>query len=303
MIAVIQLQLLIRKIPHTDAIFWTFSMQHQIFPDMFPKTSVKVYDCVDDVASDISSLDHAWKLAEQRIVRHSDICFTNSGTLYNKLKKIHSRVYNVPVGFHEEAFLSKVRPVPHQMRKIPEPRIVYTGTINSRLDFRLIYETAKQTPLYSYVFIGSVDHKFRARTGWPLARGIERLTRLPNIYFLPPVPKRNIAKYIDTAKIGIIPYTLRSAFNRHCFPVKALEYLALGKPIVATHITELVSLSPLVTTIQSVRQFIDALQKAVHAPGSKQDIAKRQAYAHDQSFLRKVRAMQRTLYSHYHIPI
>jgi len=303
LIAVAELRLLIQKIPHTSSVFWTFSMQHQVFPDMFPKKFVKIYDCVDDVASDVPALDHTWRRAELRIMRHSDVCFANSGTLYNKLKRLHKRVYKVPVGFHEEAFHARVREIPRDMDRIPKPRIVYAGTVNSRLDFRLVYETAKQTPTYSYVFIGHVDHRFRANTVWSLTRGIERLSELPNVYFLPPVPKRNIAEYIAAATVGIIPYTLKSAFNRHCFPVKTLEYLAVGKPVVTTRITELVLLAPLVITATSVKSFVVALKKVITQPRSNSLAVKQRTFANTQGFHAKIHIMKRTLKSIYNIDL
>ena len=57
-----------------------------------------------------------------------------------------------------------------------------------------------------------------------------------NIELIPPVDFQKIPSYIDVCNIGIIPLPLGYIWWHVCAPIKTLEYLARGKPIIATDI-------------------------------------------------------------------
>lgn len=51
--------------------------------------------------------------------------------------------------------------------------------------------------------------------------------------------KRRIPTYLSQFDLGIAPYRMDNAFNRYAFPMKVLEYFALGRPIISTNIMSL----------------------------------------------------------------
>ena len=59
------------------------------------------------------------------------------------------------------------------------------------------------------------------------------LTARPNVSYAGRVPQEAVPSYLAAADIGITPYTA-SPFNRASFPLKTLEYLGAGLPVVST---------------------------------------------------------------------
>ena len=72
---------------------------------------------------------------------------------------------------------------------------------------------------------------------------IQELTRLsetlqikPNVEIIPPVEIEKIPAYIQSADIGVIPLPPENEWWKVSVPLKTLEYLAMGKPIIVTDI-------------------------------------------------------------------
>src|SRR5208283_3159702 len=54
-----------------------------------------------------------------------------------------------------------------------------------------------------------------------------------NVHWVGPQAFEDLPKYLSVVDVGLVPY-VDSAFNRGSFPLKTLEYLAAGIPVVAT---------------------------------------------------------------------
>ncbi|HEY3607544.1 MAG TPA: glycosyltransferase, partial [Pseudonocardiaceae bacterium] len=57
--------------------------------------------------------------------------------------------------------------------------------------------------------------------------------RLPNVHHVGAVPFADLPRWLARMDVGLTPYT-DSAFNRASFPLKTLEYLAAGRPVVGS---------------------------------------------------------------------
>ena len=66
----------------------------------------------------------------------------------------------------------------------------------------------------------------------------KKLTSLPNVQYLGEKPYHELLKYVAHFDVGIIP-RISSAFTKAINPKKFYEYLACGKPVVATMMPEL----------------------------------------------------------------
>ena len=62
---------------------------------------------------------------------------------------------------------------------------------------------------------------------------INALLSLPNVQWVGPKPFESLPSYLRITTVGLTPYA-DSDFNRASFPLKTLEYLAAGKPVVST---------------------------------------------------------------------
>ena len=98
------------------------------------------------------------------------------------------------------------------------------GTINStRLDGELLYQIISQRPDYSFVFTGPEDDIFRR----------DRIHSLKNAYFTGQKKVDELPAYIAAYDVCINPQMVNKITNGN-YPLKIDEYLAMGKPTVAT---------------------------------------------------------------------
>lgn len=132
-------------------------------------------------------------------------------------------------GVNLEAFKSITSCAPADLMPIPRPRVIYVGAIEEWLDYELVIDCAKKLPNASFVFIGNKSvhtKKFRG---------------LANIYCLGAKPHRELAAYLSNSDLGLVPFNLRSNFEfvNAINPLKVLEYIATGLPIVSERWAEL----------------------------------------------------------------
>ena len=70
-----------------------------------------------------------------------------------------------------------------------------------------------------------------------LAQEMSLLDR--TIYFIPPVPQKELLLWTASADVGVIPYQAVGLNNYYCLPNKIFEYMAAGLPIAASAFPEL----------------------------------------------------------------
>lgn len=249
-------------------ILWIFSLQTAIIPQWFPKQWLKLYDCLDAFTSDVPSLKKIWENRERLILRGVGVVFTNTTTLFERLKLLHACVFRTPAGFDLDTYQkgSAVRTIPHDIIGIPAPRIGFIGNISERIDVRLMDKVIQLLPKYSFVFIGPLDTDYRNQIADAETPPVLSLSRHPNVYLLGNKPRRKLPAYIRSFTAAITPYNISHIFNRYSFPVKTHEYFFVGVPVIATPIPELLRFTPLVKTAQTAEAFAAAVRETVRTP-------------------------------------
>jgi teichuronic acid biosynthesis glycosyltransferase TuaH len=96
--------------------------------------------------------------------------------------------------------------------------------LSERIDFDVIEAIADSG--LSLLLMGPRDPRWEPKR-------FEKLTSKPTVRYIGPVPKAEVAGKLAAIDVGITPYR-DSAFNRASFPLKTLEYLSAGIPVVAT---------------------------------------------------------------------
>ena len=168
--------------------------------------------------------NHAPRL-EPHIILKSDLIVANSKELADYARNYNPRSYDVGQGVDLSAYnpgFSFI--VPEELKAIKGPVIGYIGDINStRLDADLISVVAESRPSYSFVLIGKEDNTFRKH----------RLHELPNVYFPGSISKSSVPEYLAAFDVCINPQLVNEITIGN-YPRKVDEYLAMGKPVVAT---------------------------------------------------------------------
>ena len=158
------------------------------------------------------------------------------------------------------------RSPPADLAAIPGPIAGYFGSLTEANDKPTFLAAARALPDWSFAFVGQVRGNY------------DELAALPNVHFLGPKPHAEIPAYgacFDVCFMGWLPHE----WITNCFPLKTLEYLALGKPVVCSvPITELAETFPEhVVFTQTAQEFAAALVAARDADGPERRAARRGA--------------------------
>lgn len=163
---------------------------------------------------------------EPKLIRKSDLVVCNSPQLADFARAYNVNSFNVGQGVDLSAYDTSIGfQEPEELKAIPGPRIGYIGDINSlRLDANLLYDLARSRPSYQFVMIGGEDSVFKSHN----------LHRLPNVHFLGSIAKSRVPEFMAALDVCMNPQ-LVNEITMGNYPRKVDEYLAMGKPVVATH--------------------------------------------------------------------
>lgn len=120
-----------------------------------------------------------------------------------------------------------IRPDPRAL-PIPGPRIGMVGTLNARIDWRLVSGLARLRPGWSILLAGP-----RSRLD---ADDALRALELPNVHELGPMSPAEVPALLAALDAAIVPYRTADPFNSRSTPLKTLEFIAASLPVVATPI-------------------------------------------------------------------
>ena len=221
---------------------------------------------------------HACRL-EPLLIKKSDIVVCNSPQLANFARLYNAKCFDIGQGLDLSAYDATLEfPIPEEIQPIPTPRIGYIGDINSlRLDANLLYELAKSKPNYSFVMIGNEDNLFANHA----------LHTLRNVHFLGSIKKHLIPQYMSTLQVCLNPQLINEITIGN-YPRKVDEYLALGKPVVATKTKTMELFRDYSYLCSSLHEYQDAIEKAL-LDNKEQTINQRIAFAHTHSWENNVK--------------
>jgi len=164
------------------------------------------------------------------LIRAAGAVLVSGGELADELAHDHPRVFHTPHGVDLGLFNNAdIDPAPNELASLPRPIAGFIGTVDSIwLDYRLLHAAAKRSPDISWVFIG--------RTGLthPADSAVLRdLLALPNVHYLGPREHRLMPRFVGQFNVGLLPFNVTD-LSRSASPLKLLEYLSMGLPVVST---------------------------------------------------------------------
>ncbi|MGA2593989.1 MAG: polysaccharide pyruvyl transferase family protein [Bryobacteraceae bacterium] len=206
-----------------------------------------VYDCMDEW--DTFPNMGTFNIAEERqLVRETDVLVVSGRTLLEKYTAMGLKPVLARNGVDFE-FYSRPHPAAGD-GDMPNPVIGYFGAIADWMDLDLVRDTALARPQYSFVMVGQV---FRD--------DISKID-LPNVHLLGSKAYAEIPSYLEHFDVCVIPFVLNEV-TRATDPVKLYEYLARGKPVVATAMAELDACADLIYIARDAAHYVAQLDQAV----------------------------------------
>lgn len=219
--------------------------------------------------------------AEAALIRQADIVVTNSDYLNNYAQQYNPRCYNIGQGCVLTRYQADISyPLPADLTAVPSPRIGFTGYLTSlRLDAELLLTIARQRPDWSLVLVGPQDEAFETSA----------LHSLPNVFFLGNKTPDELPAYVYQFDVCINPQVVNEITVGN-YPLKVDEYLAMGRPVVATYTPAMEMFAPYVYLPQSFADWLLLLEQALveAGPGSAAD---RIAFARSHTWAASAKAL------------
>ena len=186
---------------------------------------------------------------EERLLRMADVVFVTAQALLETRRKLHSNVHLVPNAADYEHFARSVPPAPELVR-LPSPIIGYVGALAPWVDYELLRFLAESRPSWSFVFVG------------PILSDVSPLRGLANVHLLGYRAYPSLPSYLAGFDVCIIPFRMNDLIEA-TNPVKFYEYLAAGKPVVATPLPEILPFSGVVRVADSPESFLEAVEESI----------------------------------------
>lgn len=150
--------------------------------------------------------------------------------------------------------------IPADLAAIPRPIIGYIGAILSyRLDLPLLVELCRSKPEWGFVFVGKEDEAFAA----------SELHQLPNVHFLGLKKEDQLPSYLAHFDVAMNPQGINGMTEGN-YPRKIDEYLAMGKPVVATATKTMSMFREYVYMGTTSAEYVDLIARALRENSAEQ---------------------------------
>lgn len=206
-----------------------------------------VYYCGDDFAS-LAGVDHeAVTALERKLAERADLILCASPILADKFPSAKSKL--IPHGVDLDLFQTPA-PRPTDLPN-GRPMAGFYGSISDWVDLDLIAGAARLLPEWLFVLVG------------PVRTDIAALKGLGNVRLLGQRPHEALPGYVQNWDVSLIPFRDTPQI-RACNPLKLREYLAAGRPIVATDFPALDGYRDLIRVVDGPRSFASSLCAALN---------------------------------------
>ena len=210
-----------------------------------------------DRYDEFTHVDSARLRADIRaLAQHCDLCVASAGALANDLRELGAEPVVVPHGVDVARFSGEPG-VPRDIASLERPLVGFVGAVDDHVWTAAIVAVADRLERGTVVIVGDVN--------------IDASTlRHPRIELIGRRPFDSVPAYVAAFDCCLIPFVanrLTEAVN----PIKLREYLAAGRPVVATRLPEVEPYADVVSLADTPGEFAEAVIRSVVDAGSDAD--------------------------------
>ena len=254
-----------KRLGFTDPVIWTFlptdTALHLLRQLKSPR-SITIYYCIadfDELVPDPQKL----AASERALVQEVDLVFTQSKRLATKLRVEHAPSRIMPFGVNLDRFRLRVGERPTR-----KPVIGYVGGLHRHVATDVLKNMIRQRPEWAWTLVG------------PEQTPMGDLKGFSNVRLLGHRSHAELPALIADFDVGIVPY-VHNDYTQTVVPTKINEYLAVGVPVVATDLPEVIALkapvSAVITAPPETEAFLRGIEEALRLPtGEDADLRRRQ---------------------------
>jgi beta-glucosidase/6-phospho-beta-glucosidase/beta-galactosidase len=244
-----------------------------------------VYDCMDEL-SQFTGAPKALVQNEARLIEAADVVFTGGYELGDKKRRQHDNVHTFGCGVEVQHFgkaQDPTTPIPPDIDFMARPILGWFGVVDERVDYAMVGEMARMRPDWSFAMVGPV-----------VKVDPNLLPHSPNLFWLGGRDYQQLPNYCAAFDVNMMCFAINAA-TQYINPTKGLEYMATGKPVVSTHVRDVVKQwSDIVFLAKGAEEFVAQAQKALDKsnPDRNERVRKGLALAHQCSWEATVQQMQ-----------
>lgn len=213
-----------------------------------------VYDCMDEL-SKFREAPPAIKHREAELLAVADVVFTGGRKLWESKSLFNDNCHFYGCGVDVNHFGQARRDatkIPGDLAELKKPVLGYFGVIDERMDYELLAKLADANPDWSIAMVGP-----------SLKVNEQALPRRANIHWLGKRDYKELPALCKGFDVCLMPFALNEA-TEFINPTKALEYMATGRQIVSSAVSDVVrNFGSVVKIANSHDEFIALCRAAV----------------------------------------
>jgi teichuronic acid biosynthesis glycosyltransferase TuaH len=230
-------------------------------------------------AASLHSVSESWvRRREAALADRSDAVVAVSDVLVDHWRALGHDPIFMPNGCDFDLMSATVDSPAADVR-LPGPVAGYVGTISDRTDASLLHRLCDRGA--SLLLVGP-------RSGTSPNPDLDAVLARDNVQWVGRRDYREVPGYLARMDVGLVPYT-NSEFNVASFPLKVLDYLAAGLPVVSTDLPSVRWIDETEIDITSTQEdFVAAVDRRLREPVDPDAVDRRRNIARAHSWDRRV---------------
>ena len=230
------------------------------FAGFLPKemgARMSIYHCIDDISQNPYTAKHGLDL-ENEAIRNADVTLVTSRNLKKLKQPFSDRVvtfFNAADVAVFQKVISEKYPRPAELEGRTGKVIGFIGNLDElRIDYVLLKKIALAHPDKTLLLVGPLNSREPGEIG---------LDKLPNVVFTGSRRLEELPPLLQHMDVTLIPF-LCNTLTESIYPLKINEYLAAGKPVVATSFSDDIrSFADSIYLAENHEAFLHLIDKAI----------------------------------------
>ena len=118
---------------------------------------------------------------------------------------------------------------PEPMRAAHPNTVCAVGYLSNRYDWVMIHEVVARLPHVQFLFVGDIDKT---------VQGLDAVLKLSNVSHIAGLLHRETSNYFWQSAVNWMPYKVELKFVQACCPLKLMDGLASGRPVISADVPE-----------------------------------------------------------------